>query len=220
MTSRDNSSSRFDTPQPCQTLTLRTRSETSLSFSQPLSWSDVAQIEDITQDGSFTILPAPSLDDIHGSSSESPEVEASPAKTPKPVETHTVHANTQAVCIVKRFRARSRSRGPGLPIAHASATTGEGPALSTTEQHRLLPLSHVRGEEPRGHVSRSSHEISRSDACMHEWQELLLIRVPAKPRSLQVPTDTYQEKPRAIYGGHPRALPGSIQAVPGLLRPQ
>ena len=49
----------------------------------------------------------------------------------------------QAVCVVKRFRLRSRSRGPALPVAPASDSTQLEHAPSMSDKPRLLPLSVV-----------------------------------------------------------------------------
>ena len=117
------------------------RSEPSLAGSQPQSWSDVTLIEDITQEASSKPLPAQCLDEYFESSSESAAEQPSP--TEPPLEPIPVPIPVQAICVVKRFRVRSRSRGPGLPTAPASATTPLGPAPGDTEKPRLLPLSCV-----------------------------------------------------------------------------
>ena len=117
------------------------RSEPSLADSQPRSWSDVTLIEDITQESSSRHLSAHCLRECLESSSES--VAEQPSPTEPPSKPPPAQIPAQAVCVVKRFRARSRSRGPGLPIAPASDTTPLCPAPYDTDQPRLLPLSRV-----------------------------------------------------------------------------
>ena len=117
------------------------RSEPSVAGSQPQSWSDVTLIEDITQEASSKPLPAHCLDELLESSSES--LGEQPSPTEPPSEPLPTPIPAQAICVVKRFRARSRSRGPGLPIAPASDTTPLHPAHGDTEKPRLLPLSSV-----------------------------------------------------------------------------
>ena len=117
------------------------RSEPSLSGSQPHSWSDVTLIEDITQDASSRHHPAFLLEESIESSSESAAEQRSPSEPPSEPLPDKIPA--QAVCVVKRFRARSRSRGPGLPIASAPGTTQPCHAPCDTSTPRLLPLSLV-----------------------------------------------------------------------------
>ena len=119
----------------------KSRSEPSLADSQPRSWSDVTLIEDITQESSSRHLAAHCLEEGLESSSES--VAEQPSPTEPPSKPPPVQIPAQAVCVVKRFRARSRSRGPGLPVASASDTTQPCPAPCDTDKPRLLPLSRV-----------------------------------------------------------------------------
>ena len=117
------------------------RSEPSLGGSQPHSWSDVTLIEDITQESLSRRLSAQCLEEYIQSSSES---EAEPPSPTEPQEQPIPsQIPAQAVCVVKRFRLRSRSRGPALPIAPASDSTQLGTVPATSDKPRLLPLSSV-----------------------------------------------------------------------------
>ena len=117
------------------------RSEPSLGGSQPHSWSDVTLIEDITQESLSRRLSAQCLGEYIQSSSESEAEQPSPTEPPEqPIPSHIP---AQAVCVVKRFRVRSRSRGPALPIAPASDITQLGNAPGISDKPRLLPLSLV-----------------------------------------------------------------------------
>ena len=117
------------------------RSEPSLGGSQPHSWSDVTLIEDITQESLSRSLSAHCLEEYIRSSSESEAEQPSPTEPPGQPAPSQIPA--QAVCIVKRFRNRSRSRGPALPIAPASDSTQLGIAPAIPDKPRLLPLSKV-----------------------------------------------------------------------------
>ena len=114
------------------------RSEPSLAGSQPHSWSDVTLIEDVTQEFSSRHQPANCVEEC---SSESVAEPPSPPEPP-PEPLHT-QIPAHAVCVVKRFRARSRSRGLELPIASACDTIQPSHAACDTDMHRLLPLSRV-----------------------------------------------------------------------------
>ena len=117
------------------------RSEPSLGGSQPHSWSDVTLIEDITQESLSRRLSAQCLGEYIQSSSESEAEQPSPTEPPEQPIPSQIPA--QAVCVVKRFRVRSRSRGPALPIAPASDITQLGNAPGISDKPRLLPLSLV-----------------------------------------------------------------------------
>ena len=117
------------------------RSEPSLGGSQPHSWSDVTLIEDITQDSLHRSLSAHGLGEYIPSSSESEVDQPSPAAPQDQPQPPKLPA--QAVCVVKRFRLRSRSRGPALPVAPASDSTQLEHAPSMSDKPRLLPLSVV-----------------------------------------------------------------------------
>ena len=122
-------------------LSEKPRSEPSLEGSQPHSWSDVTLIEDITQESSSRRLSAQCLGEHIQSCSESEAEQPSPTEPREQPIPSQIPA--QAVCVVKRFRARSRSRGPALPIAPASDITQLGPAPDISDKPRLLPLSPV-----------------------------------------------------------------------------
>ena len=124
------------------------RSERSIEGSQPQSWSDVTLIEDITQEPASRHRSAQSMGVYIPSSSESEAEQSSPTKP------------QQAVCVVKRFRARSQTRGPALPIAPASDSTQSGTAPDTSEQPRLLPLHPV--PRPRPGLPAPSQETDTS----------------------------------------------------------
>ena len=91
------------------------RSEPSLGGSQPHSWSDVTLIEDITQESLHRSLSAQRMGEYVQSSSESEAGQPSPTEPLQQPLPSNIPA--QAICVVKRFRVRSRSRGPNLPIA-------------------------------------------------------------------------------------------------------
>ena len=97
------------------------RSEPSLGGSQPHSWSDVTLIEDITQESLHRSLSAQCMGEYVQSSSESEAGQPSPTEPLQQPLPSNIPA--QAICVVKRFRVRSRSRGPNLPIAPASGST-------------------------------------------------------------------------------------------------
>ena len=117
------------------------RSEPSLGGSQPHSWSDVTLIEDITQESLHRSLSAHGLGEYIPSSSESEVDQPSPIAPQD--QTRPPMLPAQAVCVVKRFRLRSRSRGPALPVAPASDSTKPSHAPGTSDKPRLLPLSMV-----------------------------------------------------------------------------
>ena len=101
-------------------------SDISLSGSLPQSWSDVQLIEDITQDRKSSPQPEPR--DVL-SPTRSLDSSENPATSTTPV-----------VCVVKRFRARSRSRIHDLPIASASDTI-QTSAVQENNQPLGLPLT-------------------------------------------------------------------------------
>ena len=117
------------------------RSEPSLGGSQPHSWSDVTLIEDITQESLHRSLSAQCLGEYVQSSSESEAGQPSPTEPLEQPLPSKIPA--QAICVVKRFRVRSRSRGPDLPIAPASDSTQLNHAPGISDKPRLLPLSVV-----------------------------------------------------------------------------
>ena len=117
------------------------RSEPSLGGSQPHSWSDVTLIEDITQESLHKSLSAHGLGEHIPSSSESEVDQPSPIAPQD--QTRPPMLPAQAVCVVKRFRLRSRSRGPALPVAPASDSTQPNHAPGMSDKPRLLPLSVV-----------------------------------------------------------------------------
>ena len=117
------------------------RSEPSLGGSQPHSWSDVTLIEDITQESLHRSLSAQCMGEYVQSSSESEAGQPSPTEPLEQPLPSNIPA--QAICVVKRFRMRSRSRGPHLPIAPASGSTQPNHAPGISDKPRLLPLSTV-----------------------------------------------------------------------------
>ncbi|CAE7261989.1 unnamed protein product, partial [Symbiodinium microadriaticum] len=145
----------------------KSRSEPSLADSQPRSWSDVTLIEDITQESSSRHLAAHCLEEDLESSSES--VAEQPSPTEPPPKPPPVQIPAQAVCVVKRFRARSRSRGPGLPIASAPDTTQLCPAPCDTDKPRLLPLSRETDTALVGELHQKAQNAvgpsARKSAC-------------------------------------------------------
>ena len=117
------------------------RSEPSLGGSQPHSWSDVTLIEDITQESLHRSLSAHCVGEYVQSSSESEAEQPSPTEPLEQPLPSQIPA--QAICVVKRFRVRSQSRGPALPIAPASDSTQLNHAPGISDKPRLLPLSVV-----------------------------------------------------------------------------
>ena len=112
----------------------------SLGGSQPHSWSDVTLIEDITQESLSRRLSAQCLGEHIQSSSESEAEQPSPTEPPQQPIPSQIPA--QAVCVVKRFRVRSRSRGPALPIAPASDSTQLGNAPGISDKPRPAAFIH------------------------------------------------------------------------------
>ena len=139
------------------------RSEPSLGGSQPHSWSDVTLIEDITQESLSRRLSAHCLGEYIQSSSESEAEQPSPTEPQEQPIPSQIPA--QAVCVVKRFRLRSRSRGPALPIAPASDSTQLGIAPGISDKPRLLPLSRV----PRPSAGLSAPESPAARRPTPPW---------------------------------------------------
>ena len=115
------------------------RSEPSLGGSQPHSWSDVTLIEDITQESLHRSLSAQCRGEDVQSSSESEAEQPSPTEPLEQPPPSNIPA--QAICVVKRFRMRSRSRCPNLPIAPASGQLSQTmhPASQTSLVSCLCP---------------------------------------------------------------------------------
>ena len=95
------------------------------------------------------------------------------SRTPSPTEPlqQPLPSNipAQAICVVKRFRVRSRSRGPDLPIAPASGSTQPNHAPGISDKPRLLPLSLV----PRPSTGRQASDTPVVGQLNQEAQDAL-----------------------------------------------
>ena len=141
------------------------RSEHSPGGSQPHSWLDVTLIEDITQESLSRRLSAQCLGEYIQGSSESEAEQPSPTEPLEQPLPSQIPA--QAVCVVKRFRVRTQSRGPALPIAPASDSTQLNPCTRHSTRSRALGLPNKRASGPE------YHSLQAREACSQASSHLL-----------------------------------------------
>ena len=94
---------------------------------------------------------------------------------------------------------------------------------SRPRQSSKPPAPQVPTAGPEGLVSRASQENNRKEACLLEWQEILLLMGSAsglQPGNSKYPQALLKKKPREVYSGNSREISCRGQAIPRFSWPQ